>query len=72
MEPTLNENQIKFVKAVQNVFISNNVTERLFFIDGAAGTRKTHIYNYLFNLLKSHNIGVIACAFTKIAATLLP
>ena len=72
MEPTLNDDQKKFVEAFRNAFISNNVNERLFFIDGAAGTGKTHLYNYLFNLLKSHNIGVIACAFTGIAATLLP
>ena len=72
MEATLNDDQKKFVTAFRNAFISNNVNERLFFIDGSAGTGKTHLYNYLFYLLNSHNIGVIAYAFTGIAATLLP
>ena len=72
MESTLNDDQKKFVEPYQNAFISNNVNERLGFIDGAAGTGKTHLYNYLFHRISTHNIGVIACAFTGIAATLLP
>ena len=72
LEVTLNDDQKKFVEPFRNAFISNKPGDRLFFIDGAAGTGKTHLYNYLFHLLKSKNIGVIACAFTGIAATLLP
>ena len=72
MKPTLKDNQKKFIEAFRNAFISNNVNKRLFCIDKASGTGKTHLYNYLFQLLKSHNICVIACAFTGIAATLLP
>ena len=71
LQPTLNDDQKKFIEALCIAFISNNPDERLFVIDGAAGTRKTHLYNYLFHLLKSENIGVIVCAFTSIAATLL-
>ena len=72
LQPTPNDDQKKFLDAFINAFISNNPDELLFFIDGAAGTGKTHLYNYLFHFLKSKNIGVIACAFTGIAATLLP
>ena len=52
LQPTLNDNQKKFVEVFRNSFISNNFDERLFFIYGAAGRGKTHLYNYYFQLLK--------------------
>ena len=72
LESTLNEDQLNFVQSFKTAFLTKNTIHRLFFIDGAAGTGKTHLYNYLFHLLKSKGRYVIACAFTGIAATLLP
>ena len=72
LESTLNNDQSNFVTAFLTTFKSKNNTGRLFFIDGAAGTGKTHLYRYLFHWLKSEGHAVIACAFTGIAATLLP
>ena len=72
LEPTLNDDQLNVVQSFCTAYFTKNTTYRLYFIDGAAGTGKTHLYNYLFHLLKSQGRSVIACAFTGIAATLLP
>ena len=73
LQLTLNDDQRNFFDTFYNAFNSTNPKKcRLFFIDGAAGTGKTHLYNFLFHFLKSQNIDVIACAYTGIAATLLP
>ena len=69
---TLTIEQLNFVNSFIAAFRTKNASDRLFFIDGAAGTGKTHVYRYLFHYLKSIGRSVIACAFTGIAATLLP
>ena len=44
--------------------------ERLFYIDGRAGTGKTYLYNYIISVLKQENYAS-TFAWTGIAAVLL-
>ena len=53
LQPTLNKDQLNFVKSFQTTFLNKNIIDRLCFINGAAKTGKTHLYMYLFHFLKS-------------------
>ena len=77
MWPTLNNEQKAFAIDFLNAFghrdqQSRLKQTRLFYLEGAAGTGKTHVYRYLFHTLKSLKINVVCLALTGIAATLLP
>ena len=45
--------------------------DRIFFLDGPAGTGKTFLYNTLISYLRGQNKTVLASAFTGIAGNLL-
>uniref|UniRef100_A0A0M3IC53 ATP-dependent DNA helicase n=1 Tax=Ascaris lumbricoides TaxID=6252 RepID=A0A0M3IC53_ASCLU len=50
---------------------ASTTAQRYFFLQGAGGTGKTHVYNLIIRLLRLRGDATIAVAFTGIAATLL-
>jgi len=51
--------------------VHNPSAPRLFAVDGPAGAGKTFLYNCLIHQLRAQQVGVVAVAFTGIAALLL-
>ena len=69
MYETLNENQRQAANKILAVYYRRPVTTAsCFFIDGPAGTEKTHLYNTLCHLLKGQGVCVLTVAWTEIAA----
>jgi hypothetical protein len=70
-----NQEQQKVIAAVrQSVEDSKEGCDknRLFFMEGPAGTGKTFTYRVLWQLMKSYGYNVMCAAFTGAAAILLP
>lgn len=67
----MNTGQREAFKRVLNAVENDNVSPRLFFLDGPGGTGKTFVYNALTNDLIAKGFSVTAVASTGIAATLL-
>ena len=77
---TLNQEQLHaadtVIEAVREASLLRNAglpenRERLFYIDGRAGTGKTYLYNYIISVLRQDNYNVSTSAWTGIAAVLL-
>ncbi|XP_036147362.1 uncharacterized protein LOC118647171 [Monomorium pharaonis] len=52
------------------VIDNENETERLFYIDGFAGSGKTYLFNTFMSILRGRNEKILSCAFTGIATLL--
>ncbi|XP_057291716.1 ATP-dependent DNA helicase pif1-like isoform X1 [Hydractinia symbiolongicarpus] len=73
IRPLLNAEQLHVADSVINVFTNNNINvANIFFLDGPGGTGKTFTYNYIIKEVIARNLCVATCAWTGIAATLLP
>jgi hypothetical protein len=73
MVDTMNDEQKRIVDRVVSAANSTALDDiKLFFIDGIGGSGKTYVYNTLYHLLKGLQKKIILCAFTGVAAILLP
>ncbi|KMQ86402.1 hypothetical protein RF55_14615, partial [Lasius niger] len=68
---TLNVEQKHVYDIVMRAIEKENETQRLFFIDGFAGSDKTYLFNTFLSVIRERNKIILPCASTKIAATLL-
>ena len=67
----LNNEQLVIFNEVSSAVYSLNPAQTCFFLDGAAGTGKTYLYNTLLNYVRRKGDIASASAFTGIAAILL-
>ncbi|XP_011872724.1 PREDICTED: uncharacterized protein LOC105564719, partial [Vollenhovia emeryi] len=67
----LNVEQKKVYDSIMRAIDNENEPERLFCIDGFAGSGKTYLFNTLIGIIRGRNEVVLPCASTGIAATLL-
>ena len=77
---TLNQEEIHaantVIEALREASLLRNAglpanRERLFYIDGRAGTGKTYLYNYIISVLRQDSYNVSTSASTGIAAVTL-
>ncbi|XP_072754275.1 uncharacterized protein [Anoplolepis gracilipes] len=68
---TLNDEQKHVYNIVIRVIDNENEPQRLFYIDGFAGSGKTYLFNTFLSVIRRRNEIIIPCASTGIAATLL-
>ncbi|KMQ84670.1 hypothetical protein RF55_17343 [Lasius niger] len=68
---TLNAEQKHVYDIVMRAIQNENEPQRLFFIDGFAGSGKTYLFNTFLSVIRGRNEIVLPCASTGIAATLL-
>ncbi|XP_024875952.1 ATP-dependent DNA helicase RRM3-like, partial [Temnothorax curvispinosus] len=68
---TLNVEQRYVYDIVMRAIDNENEPQRLFYIDGFAGSGKTYLFNTFLSVIRGKNEMVIPCASTGIAATLL-
>ena len=68
--PLLNEEQCVAFNNIMQLILSDNKCS--FFVIGAAGARKTFLYNTLCHAVCSHTLVVLCVAYSSIAAQLLP
>ena len=68
--PRLNANQRMVFEVVQEAIVQN--TGNTFFVQGAAGSRKTFVYNTLYYSATLRSLPVLCVASSGLAALLLP
>ncbi|KMQ90800.1 hypothetical protein RF55_9409 [Lasius niger] len=68
---TLNAEQKHVYDIVMQAIENENEPQRLFFIDGFAGSGKTYLFNTFLCVIRGKNEIVLPCASTGIAATLI-
>ncbi|KMQ87777.1 hypothetical protein RF55_12854 [Lasius niger] len=68
---TLNAEQKHVYDIVMRAIENENESQRLFFIDGFAGSGKTYLFNTFMSVIRGRNEIILPCASTGIAATLL-
>ncbi|XP_071577023.1 uncharacterized protein [Temnothorax nylanderi] len=68
---TLNVEQKYVYDLVMRAIDNENEPQRLFCIDGFAGSGKTYLFNAFMSVIRGRNEEVLSCASTGIAATLL-
>ncbi|XP_024871388.1 uncharacterized protein LOC112454320 [Temnothorax curvispinosus] len=68
---TLNVEQKHVYDLVMRAIDNENEPQRLFCIDGFAGSGKTYLFNTFLSVIRGRNEEVLPCASTGIAATLL-
>jgi chromosomal replication initiation ATPase DnaA len=68
----LNDNQRHiFDQVCATARNSDNIQEKMFFIDGPGGTGKTYLYNTILKYLRSEGFNCLVMASSGIAACLL-
>ncbi|XP_072744811.1 uncharacterized protein [Anoplolepis gracilipes] len=67
---TLNDEQKHVYDIVIRAIYNENEPQRLFYIDGFAGSGKTYLFNTFLSVIRGKNEMIIPCASTVIAALL--
>lgn len=72
MTPLLTMEQANIIADITTCIQDDSCTERLYCVTGSGGCGKTFIYKYIYYWSVYHGKKLACCAYTGIAATLLP